>query len=90
MSDDINEKVHYVKSQGQIRLHHCHWPGCDKQVPPAMWGCREHWYALPHHLRIRVWAAYRIGQEIRMDPSPEYIKVAKEVQEWIKQNACPR
>ena len=84
MSDDIGEKVKYVKSQGQTRTHHCHWPGCDKQVPPALWGCREHWYSLPHYLRIKIWASYRIGQEVNLTPSKEYIAAALEVQEWIR------
>jgi len=89
MTDDINDKVKYVKSQGQTRTHECHWPGCIRQVPPALWGCREHWYKLPQRLRIKVWAAYRIGQEVTMTPSREYIAVAKEVEEWIQQNYKP-
>jgi len=40
----MSTKADYVRSQGQTRNHHCHWPGCDKQVPPAMWGCKGHWY----------------------------------------------
>ena len=83
---DISKKVHYVKSQGQTRSHHCHWPGCDKQVPPAMWGCTNHWYSLPEHLRKKIWQAYRPGQERTMTPSREYLDVADEVQEWIKAN----
>jgi hypothetical protein len=63
--------------------HHCHWPDCTKAVPPAMWGCSAHWFALPAALRARVWATYRAGQEITKTPSPEYINVAREVQEWI-------
>lgn len=86
MTEDINDKVKYVKSQGQSRDHTCHWPGCTTQVPPAMWGCKEHWFKLPQRLRIRVWAAYRIGQEVTLTPSREYIAVAKEVEEWIRQN----
>lgn len=78
------EKAAYVKSQGQTRPHHCHWPGCKQQVPPAMWGCRAHWYRLPKALRDRIWAAYRPGQEKDMKPSREYLEVAREVQEWIK------
>jgi hypothetical protein len=63
--------------------HMCHWPGCDKEVPPAMWGCKPHWFALPKHLRDKIWKEYRRGQEVTKDPSPEYITVAKEVQHWI-------
>ena len=77
-------KVAYVKRQGQTRDHHCHWPGCDKQVPPAMWGCKAHWFSLPKRFRDRIWKAYRRGQEITMTPSPEYLQVAEEVQRWIR------
>jgi len=63
--------------------HTCHWPGCQKPVPPAMWGCKGHWFSLPKHLRDRIWATYRRGQEITKSPSPEYIEAALAVQEWI-------
>jgi hypothetical protein len=49
-----------------------------------MWGCKAHWFALPAALRAKVWRAYVPGQETSMTPSDEYIKVAKEVQEWIR------
>lgn len=80
------EKVKYVKSQGQDRDHHCHWPGCTKQVPPARWGCFKHWMMLPTYLRHKIWAAFRPGQEKTMTPSAEYVAVARETQEWIKNN----
>lgn len=83
----IQEKREYVKSQGQTRKHHCHWPNCTKDVPPAMWGCKEHWFKLPKRLRDRIWATYRPGQEVTMTPSKAYLIVANEVQEWIKENA---
>jgi hypothetical protein len=63
--------------------HTCHWPNCSVEVPPAMWGCRKHWFMLPKHLRDKVWATYRKGQEITKTPSPEYLNVAREVQDWI-------
>ena len=77
-------KANYVKRQSQTRDHICHWPGCERQVPPAMWGCKEHWLKLPKHLRDKVWATYRPGQEISMTPSPDYRAVALEVQRWIR------
>lgn len=49
-----------------------------------MWGCRIHWYMLPVKLRARVWATYVPGQEITKTPSPAYLQVAREIQEWIK------
>lgn len=80
-------KAYYVLSQPQIRQHHCHWPGCDKEVPPAMWGCKPHWFRLPQLLRNKIWRTFRPGQEINGTPSPEYVAAAKEVRAWIKENA---
>ena len=77
-------KAEYVRSQGQTRPHHCHWPGCTRQVPPAMWGCNAHWFALPASLRSKIWAAYRPGQEVDGTPSAQYLAVAREVQAWIR------
>lgn len=65
--------------------HACHWPGCGKEVPPAMWGCKAHWFTLPKRLRDRIWATYQRGQEVTKSPSPPYIQAALEVQEWIAQ-----
>jgi hypothetical protein len=76
-------KVDYVRSQGQTRPHTCHWPGCKRQVPPAMWGCKEHWFKLPLNLRNRIWQAYEPGQEVDLSPSDEYLAVAKDVEAWI-------
>lgn len=80
------EKADYVKKQTQFRNHHCHWPGCKEQVPPAMWGCRAHWFRLPLYLRNKIWAAYRPGQEKDLRPSRTYLKVAQEAEDWIRAN----
>lgn len=53
--------------------HTCHALGCETPVPPRMWGCKRHWFAVPAWLRARVWATYVSGQEIRKDPSPAYV-----------------
>lgn len=79
----MNTKADYVRSQPQTREHHCHWPGCTRQVPPAMWGCKAHWFRLPAQLRSRIWATYRPGQEVNMTPSADYLKAADDVQRWI-------
>lgn len=84
---DISQKVAHVKSQGQTRDHHCHWPGCGKQVPPAMWGCTKHWYMLPQRLRTLIWTTYRPGQEVSGRPSVSYLDAADQVQAWIRENA---
>jgi hypothetical protein len=80
-------KFEYVKNQPQTRKHHCHWPGCEKQVPPAMWGCKQHWFKLPAELRSKIWATYKPGQEVDGTPSVAYLAAAKEVQDWIVANA---
>jgi hypothetical protein len=82
----IARKAEYVKSQGQNRDHHCHWPGCTRQVPPAVWGCKTHWFKLPLSLRTRIWNTYRPGQEVDQTPSADYMAVARETQDWIKAN----
>ena len=66
--------------------HHCHWPGCSREVPPKLWGCKQHWFRLPRRLRDRIWATYVPGQEITKTPSRAYIEVAREVQQWIAEN----
>lgn len=66
--------------------HHCHWPGCDREVPPKMWGCLPHWRKLPKRLRDKIWRNYRPGQEIDKQPSTAYIEAAGEVRAWILEN----
>lgn len=66
--------------------HACHWPGCGREVPPKLWGCKEHWFRLPATLRRAVWRHYRPGQEIDKRPSPEYIETARLVRQWIEEN----
>lgn len=79
----IRQKVLHVLSAPQSRPHRCHWPGCEQEVAPALWGCRKHWSILPIALRYKIWATYRPGQEDELTPSRRYLEVAREVQEWI-------
>lgn len=79
----LSDKAAHVRNAGQTRGHHCHWPGCLAQVPPAMWGCKTHWFKLPKTLRDEVWRTYRAGQEQDLRPSADYLAVAKRVQAWI-------
>lgn len=65
--------------------HTCHWPNCNVPVPPAMWGCKRHWFTLPKPLRDRIWATYKPGQEISKTPSSEYLDAAAAVQSWIRE-----
>lgn len=81
-------KADYVREEANKNTtfdHHCHWPGCKRNVPPAMWGCKQHWFKLPAWLRAKIWSTYRPGQEVSKDPSPEYLQVAIQVQNWIKE-----
>lgn len=82
-------KADYVRSQVQTRPHCCHWPGCQRQVPPAIWGCNKHWFALPKDIRNAIWKAFRPGQEVDMRPSAAYIAAAKAAQDWIAANTPP-
>lgn len=82
------QKVDHVRRAQQTRSHTCHWPGCTQQVPPAMWGCKSHWFRLPKALRDRIWATYRAGQEETLTPSVAYLEAADAVQCWIRQNAA--
>jgi hypothetical protein len=92
MTDSLADKVAHVRQARQARGHTCHWPGCSKAVPPAKWGCPEHWFKLPFALRNRIWRAYQAGQEDNAAvggpggpmPSREYVEAANAVQAWIK------
>lgn len=86
----MSNKVDYVRSQGQTRKHHCHWPGCAKQVPPAMWGCSAHWFALPAGIRSRIWSTFKPGQEVNGTPSAAYIEAANAAQTWIAARASAK
>lgn len=56
--------------------HTCHAWSCNKAVPPKMFMCKSHWFQLPKPLREAIWANYVPGQEIRKDPTAEYIQTA--------------
>jgi hypothetical protein len=82
----MTSKADYVRLQPQTRPHTCHWPGCDTQVPPAMWGCIPHWYSLPANLRAAIWRVYVPGQEVTLTPSRAYLEVARQAEAWIAQH----
>jgi hypothetical protein len=58
--------------------HLCHAENCRTEVPPSMLMCRKHWRMVPYKLQKAVWALYVPGQEIRKDPTGEYLEVAQE------------
>lgn len=55
-----------------------------------MWGCTPHWYALPASLRAAIWRAYVPGQEVTQSPSKEYLAVARQVEDWIREHLAKR
>lgn len=79
-------KADYVRGRatGDPGGHHCHWPGCERAVPPAMWGCKPHWFALPPGIRSRIWATFRPGQEESKTPSEAYVKAVRDAEQWIE------
>lgn len=76
-------KYEHVRRAPQSRRHTCHWTGCPKQVPPAMWGCKEHWFRVPQAIRDEIWKAYEAGQEESMTPSQAYLDAAEKAEKWI-------
>lgn len=39
--------------------------------------CSHHWYMVPKSLQDAVWATYVAGQEVRKDPTREYLVAAR-------------
>lgn len=65
-----------------ITRHLCHRPGCTTPVPPKLVACRPHWFELPRDIRDAIWDAYVPGQEVRKDPSDEYLAVMGRAQAY--------
>ena len=63
--------------------HHCHAIGCVVRIRSTFLMCAFHWFKVPRRLRDAVWAAYRPGQEVTLDPSPEWVKAAEEARQWV-------
>jgi hypothetical protein len=59
-----------------VDLHRCHAIGCDIAVPPALLMCIKHWRMVPKDKQREVWRTYRRGQELRKDPTAEYLAAA--------------
>ena len=56
--------------------HLCHAMGCEVAVPPRLLMCRRHWQMVPRNLQAAVYDAYVPGQELRKDPTAEYLEAA--------------
>lgn len=46
--------------------------------------CAAHWRMVPKLMQDAIWAAYRPGQERRMDPSMEYLDAAITAQNYVR------
>jgi hypothetical protein len=55
--------------------HTCHAHGCATVVPPRLFACRRHWFALSKNIRDAIWREYRPGQENDKEPSLRYLAV---------------
>ena len=63
--------------------HTCHATNCKTEVPPAMWGCKRHWFMVPKDIRDRIWRSYRTGQCDDWNPSTEYCMAARDAVEAV-------
>lgn len=57
--------------------HTCHAHECPAVVPPSMFACRPHWWALRKPMRDAIWREYRPGQEDVKNPSLRYMAVQR-------------
>ena len=67
-----------VERARRVAKHICHAEGCEVEVPPRLLMCARHWRMVPVAIQRAVWATYVPGQEIRKDPTSEYLRVAFE------------
>ncbi|WP_233866699.1 hypothetical protein [Paraburkholderia adhaesiva] len=67
--------------------HRCPWPGCRTAVPSTMWGCPQHWRALPNDLRAWIGRAYRYGQMTGSHPNQSWRDAHTAALAWIAQHA---
>ena len=58
------------------RHHTCHALACERQIPPRLHMCPQHWRMVPKAQQRALWAAYVPGQERRMDPTADYLYAA--------------
>jgi len=57
--------------------HTCHATGCTAKVPPEMFTCRRHWFALPKAMRDAICLHYRPGQCDDWNITHEYAEAAR-------------
>ena len=62
-------------------LHSCPWPGCEERVPRHLWGCRDHWFALPRDLRQQCSWAWRYGTV------SAHMEALETIDSWLERQA---
>lgn len=67
----------------KVSLHKCHALGCKVNVPERYLMCGPHWKMVSSELQARVWDTYVEGQEIRKDPTPEYLQAQMAAVRWV-------
>lgn len=70
--------------------HTCHATGCTTVVPPAKFMCLRHWRMVPRKMQQAIWATYVPGQEIRKDPTPEYLDAATSAVRYVAERERSR
>ncbi len=63
--------------------HLCHAIGCKVSVPPKMLMCLKHWKLVPREAQNDIWKTYVPGQEIRKDPTTEYLKAQQRAMAFV-------
>lgn len=56
--------------------HKCHALGCETAVHPRFLMCPKHWRKVPKKLQNDVWRFYVPGQEIKKNPTLDYLSAA--------------
>ena len=62
---------------------YCPWPGCGKNIPQSIWGCKRHWFMLPKDIRDWVLSTYEKGINMHLTPTRAYLDATKAAQDWI-------
>lgn len=57
--------------------HTCHAKDCNTEVEPAHFMCLPHWRMVPAPMREAIKSLYRPGQEVDIQPSNEYLAIAR-------------
>lgn len=59
-----------------MKQANCHWRNCKQPATIARWGCKKHWYQLPHEVRSKIRHAYRPKEATQTDLYYECVRDA--------------